>query len=73
MKAIHYSKPRNFRYEDVATGPDEVLIRVRACGLCGTHLHIHEGEFLPNLSAMLTIKGSFSQALGFIEQGRVTL
>jgi len=76
MKAIRYSKPRNFRYEDVATpkpGPDEVLIRVRAFGLCGTDLHIHEGDFLPNLSAMLTIKGWFSQALGFIEQGRVKI
>ena len=25
---------------------DEVLIRVRSCGICGTDLHIHEGEFL---------------------------
>ena len=35
MKAIRYNEPRNFRYEDVATpkpGPDQVLIRVRACG-----------------------------------------
>jgi len=49
MKAIRYNEPRNFRYEDVATpkpGPDQVLIRVRACGLCGTDLHIHEGEFI---------------------------
>jgi D-arabinitol dehydrogenase (NADP+) len=48
MKAIRYKEPRNFSYEEVATpkpGPDEVLIRVKACGLCGTDLHIHEGEF----------------------------
>jgi D-arabinitol dehydrogenase (NADP+) len=26
---------------------DEVLLRIDACGLCGTDLHIHEGEFAP--------------------------
>ena len=50
MKAIVYDAPRSFSYRDVA-GPspedDEVLIHVRACGLCGTDLHIHEGEFNP--------------------------
>ncbi len=50
MKAILYEAPRNFSYRDVAepkTLPDEVLLRVDACGLCGTDLHIHEGEFAP--------------------------
>lgn len=50
MKAIVYDGPRSFAYRDVAEpspGDDEVVIRVRACGVCGTDLHIHEGEFGP--------------------------
>ncbi|MBE7211842.1 MAG: zinc-dependent alcohol dehydrogenase family protein [Gluconacetobacter diazotrophicus] len=50
MKAIVYDAPRSFSYRDVPVpelDADEVLIRTRACGLCGTDLHIHEGEFAP--------------------------
>lgn len=50
MKAVLYDAPRSFSYCDVAEPEvevDEVLIRIRACGLCGTDLHIHEGEFAP--------------------------
>lgn len=50
MKAIVYDGPRSFTYRDVAEpspGDDEVVIRVHACGVCGTDLHIHEGEFSP--------------------------
>jgi D-arabinitol dehydrogenase (NADP+) len=50
MKAIVYDAPRNFSYRDTADpriNADEVLIRVHACGLCGTDLHIHIGEFGP--------------------------
>ncbi len=50
MKAIIYEAPRSFSYRDVSDPvieADEVLIRVRACGMCGTDLHIHEGEFAP--------------------------
>jgi D-arabinitol dehydrogenase (NADP+) len=49
MKAIVYHAPRDFSYQDVPdpqVGPEEALIRVKACGICGTDLHIHEGEFL---------------------------
>ncbi len=51
MKAIVYDAPRSFSYREVAQPlpeHDEVLIHVKACGLCGTDLHIHEGEFNPN-------------------------
>ncbi len=51
MKAIVYDSPRSFSYRDVpepSLGSDEVLIHVKACGLCGTDLHIHEGEFNPS-------------------------
>ena len=50
MKAIVYDAPRQFTYRDIETPkiqPDEILLRVDACGLCGTDLHVHEGEFGP--------------------------
>ncbi len=31
---------------DPVPGPDEVLIRVAACGICGTDLHIYEGSYM---------------------------
>src|SRR5260370_12994886 len=50
MKAIVYEAARQFTYRDIETPkiqPDEILLRVDACGLCGTDLHVHEGEFGP--------------------------
>jgi 2-desacetyl-2-hydroxyethyl bacteriochlorophyllide A dehydrogenase len=35
--------------EDPAPGPREVVVEVAACGLCGTDLHILQGEFAPSL------------------------
>ncbi|MBN1318635.1 MAG: zinc-dependent alcohol dehydrogenase family protein [Anaerolineales bacterium] len=49
MKAIVYSAPGAFEYTDVPDpkpADDEVLIRVKACGLCRTDMHIHSGRFL---------------------------
>ncbi|MFI2026347.1 zinc-dependent alcohol dehydrogenase family protein [Streptomyces buecherae] len=34
---------------DPTPGPREVVVDVAACGLCGTDLHILEGEFAPTL------------------------
>jgi 2-desacetyl-2-hydroxyethyl bacteriochlorophyllide A dehydrogenase len=34
---------------DPAPGPREVVVDVAACGLCGTDLHILQGEFAPTL------------------------
>ncbi|MER5770820.1 zinc-dependent alcohol dehydrogenase family protein [Streptomyces sp. NPDC001985] len=34
---------------DPVPGPREVVVRVAACGLCGTDLHILQGEFAPTL------------------------
>jgi len=34
---------------DPVPGPREVVIEVAACGLCGTDLHIADGEFAPSL------------------------
>jgi 2-desacetyl-2-hydroxyethyl bacteriochlorophyllide A dehydrogenase len=30
-----------------AIGPKDVLVRARACGICGTDVHIYEGDFFP--------------------------
>jgi 2-desacetyl-2-hydroxyethyl bacteriochlorophyllide A dehydrogenase len=32
---------------DPKIGPKDVLVRSRACGICGTDVHIWEGEFFP--------------------------
>ncbi|MGP3984516.1 zinc-dependent alcohol dehydrogenase family protein [Streptomyces sp. KR80] len=34
---------------DPAPGPREVVVDIAACGLCGTDLHILQGEFAPTL------------------------
>ena len=50
MKAVVYDAPRSFSYREVddpKLAPHEALLRIEACGLCGTDLHIHEGEFGP--------------------------
>ena len=44
MKAAVYHGPRDIRVEQVerpATGDFEVLVRVRACGICGSDLHMY--------------------------------
>jgi threonine dehydrogenase-like Zn-dependent dehydrogenase len=48
MKAAVLHGWHDLRYEDFATpqvGPEEVLCRVGACGICGTDVHIMEGRF----------------------------
>jgi L-iditol 2-dehydrogenase len=42
MKALIYKGPYSFEYSDFpdpAVGDDEVLIRVKACGICGSDVH----------------------------------
>ena len=35
--------------QDPTPGPGQVVVEVTACGLCGTDLHILQGEFAPSL------------------------
>lgn len=52
MKAAVISSPGVVGVEtvdDPAPGPSDVVVRVAACGLCGTDLHILQGEFAPTL------------------------
>ena len=47
MKAIVYHAPRDFSYQEVPdpqVGPDEVLIAVKACGICGSDVHGMDGS-----------------------------
>ncbi|MCC7205919.1 MAG: zinc-dependent alcohol dehydrogenase family protein [Anaerolineae bacterium] len=49
MKAAQITQPGAMRVTAVAepsAGPDDVLIRVRAAGICGTDLHILKGEYM---------------------------
>jgi 2-desacetyl-2-hydroxyethyl bacteriochlorophyllide A dehydrogenase len=48
MKAIVFSAPKQVQLRDVPDpqpAPDEVVIRVRASGICGTDLHAYVGEW----------------------------
>lgn len=50
MRAVIIDKPGEIRVGSVADptpGPDELVIKVGACGICGTDLHIAQGEFPP--------------------------
>ncbi len=50
MRAAIIEKPGTIRVREVesprAAGPDDVLVRVRASGICGTDVHIYHGEYL---------------------------
>src|SRR3954451_17834870 len=48
MKAVLYDAPRSYSVTDVPTpeaAPRQVRIKVDQVGVCGTDLHIHEGDF----------------------------
>lgn len=49
MKALVYSEAKKFSIEEVDTpkcGENQVLIKVKVCGICKTDVHIHNGSFL---------------------------
>ena len=55
MKAIRYHGPKDMRLEELPRpqlGCDDVLIRVRAAGLCGTDLEIYDGVMFYFTSGM---------------------
>ena len=48
MRAVLYDAPRSFAVTDIplpVAGPGEIRIRVEQVGVCGTDLHIHNGDF----------------------------
>lgn len=63
MKALRYTKPEEYGIVKVPlpkVRDNDVLIKVKACGVCGTDLHIHEGEFIAKVRG----KGSSFYASG---------
>jgi len=49
VKAAVFQAPGRLVVTDVPTpepGPGQVRIRVRRCGVCGTDVHIHHGDFI---------------------------
>jgi len=49
MRAVVYDAPRRFSVREVPTpepGAGEVRVRVLQTGLCGTDLHLHDGQFM---------------------------
>ena len=56
MKAAVFHGPRDFRIEDVnkpALMPDGAIIRVKACGICGSDLHIYSDGGTPQSRGIL--------------------
>lgn len=47
MRALVYNSPKSVSVEDVAVpevGATDVLIKIKYCGVCGTDIHIYNGE-----------------------------
>ncbi|KAK1184364.1 zinc-dependent alcohol dehydrogenase family protein [Streptomyces sp. NBS 14/10] len=66
MKAVVYDAPRSFTIREIPTpqaGPGEIRIRVLQAGVCGTDLHLHDGQFM---AAFPLIPGH--EAVGVIDQ-----
>ena len=52
MRAIVFSGPGQISLEDVPDpipGPRDVVVRVEAVGICGTDIHVLDGEFAPTV------------------------
>jgi 2-desacetyl-2-hydroxyethyl bacteriochlorophyllide A dehydrogenase len=50
MRAVIIDKPGEIRVgsvSDPTPGPEDLILKVGACGICGTDLHIAQGEFPP--------------------------
>jgi len=49
MKAIVYDKPREFQLRDIPIPEikgNEVLVKIKFCGICKTDVHQHSGQFI---------------------------
>ncbi|KAL4934851.1 hypothetical protein BDV06DRAFT_217839 [Aspergillus oleicola] len=80
MRALEYPEARNPRVVEkpLPTIRDhDLLIKVKACGVCGTDLHIHDGEFgaqfpvVPGHETVGTVAAIGSRVTGFTVGDRV--
>lgn len=81
MRAIQIARPGEFREVDLPVptpGPEDVIVAVGACGVCGTDLHILAGEFpptpypiVPGHEAAGTVSAVGSAVVGLREGDRV--
>ena len=65
-------KPLRLAESSVDPGEDRVLIRVRACGLCRTDLHVRDGELAPSKLPIVLgheVVGTVVGAAGGFEAG----
>ena len=65
MKAAVYYGPRDIRIEDVPTptpGPNELLVAVKACGICGSDLHTYRYGLFEDLG--MEIEGQDGRLMG---------
>lgn len=49
MKAVVIQRPRNVQIAEMPRpepGEGQIVVRVAACGVCGTDVHIYKGEYL---------------------------
>ena len=81
MKALLYTKPYTLEYTDVPDpqiGADDVLVRVKACGICGSDVQGHTGKTgrrLPPLimghEAAGTVETVGANVTGFVAGDRI--
>lgn len=81
MRAIQIERPGEYSEVELPKpepGPEDVIVAVGACGVCGTDLHILAGEFpptpypiVPGHEAAGTIAGVGSAVVGLKEGDRV--
>jgi 2-desacetyl-2-hydroxyethyl bacteriochlorophyllide A dehydrogenase len=87
MKAVRVHGPGDLRYEEIPTphvGPEEVLVRIRAAGICGTDLEIADGTavhirsgrarlpFIPGHEWAVEVVEAGGDVTGFAPGDRVT-
>jgi len=82
LKALIYTAPYTFEYSDFpdpAVGDDDVLIRVKACGICGSDIHGSTGETGRRLPPVIMgheaggiVEGLGANVKGFEQGDRVT-